>query len=353
MDLERPDEAVLVDDQPVPPTQWCFPGLAEGQIEKLLAAAGLTPQQKAELADKNRWRSTTNGWCLQPPTTVLRTLSPSARRSIYTVLQRSPLNPFQHNPTRVPTAHFPDWLRTSGLPIDQQQLLRSLTYPEGETTCFADVPLVASECNVEERRELAKALTRTPSLIMKVRITADTDLDRLLHYWGAAGRGQTMKPLLQSLAHKPGGASVNVAVFFPAFARMRLYTYPSAPGGTTNATQDCTWTAMNFFNETPDDRYLKADFVRTTLQTDYRPAGTNRAFGDLVLLLANQRETLHLCVYVADDVVFTKNGMDPLDPWVLMRMSDLLLRYRTAKPADVIFLRRRSPGPTFPATGTG
>lgn len=353
VDLQRPDEAVLVDDQPVPGTRWFFAGLAERQVAELFAVADLTPPQQARLADRSCWQSATNGWFVTPPVPVLRSLAPDARRRIYAVLAHSPLNPFQYRPTRVPTGHFADWLRTSGLPADKEELLASLSYPDGDTTCFADVNLVAAGCTVAERRQLAKALTRTPSLLMKLRLTADADLDRALRYWDAAGRGRAMKPLLESLARNPGAAAVNVAIFFPPSARLRLYTYPDARDVTTNAAQDCIWTALNFFNETPDNRFLNPAAVRAAVQSDYFPVGTNRAFGDLAVLIANRRDTVHMCIYVADDVVFTKNGMDPLDPWVLMRISDMLQRYRTDQPTELLFLRRRTPGSALPASGAG
>jgi hypothetical protein len=40
----------------------------------------------------------------------------------------------------------------------------------------------------------------------------------------------------------------------------------------------------------------------------------------------------HMCVYIAADVVYTKNGVDPKQPWVLMRMKDLLALYTSDQP---------------------
>jgi hypothetical protein len=34
-----------------------------------------------------------------------------------------------------------------------------------------------------------------------------------------------------------------------------------------------------------------------------------------------------MCVYLADDVVYTKNGIGTLQPWVLMKLPDLMNDY--------------------------
>lgn len=47
-------------------------------------------------------------------------------------------------------------------------------------------------------------------------------------------------------------------------------------------------------------------------------------------------------MYVADDFVFTKNGVNPEQPWVLMKLSDMLMLYYPAdKSGKIRFLRRK------------
>jgi len=57
-----------------------------------------------------------------------------------------------------------------------------------------------------------------------------------------------------------------------------------------------------------------------TVEAPYR-------FGD-VLCFLDEGEGLHTCVYVADDIVFTKNGDSVLAPWVLMQLQDVESIYR-------------------------
>ena len=42
---------------------------------------------------------------------------------------------------------------------------------------------------------------------------------------------------------------------------------------------------------------------------------------------------MHVAVYVADDIVFTKNGFHYTQPWILMHLKDMLETYAAAPSA--------------------
>jgi hypothetical protein len=50
---------------------------------------------------------------------------------------------------------------------------------------------------------------------------------------------------------------------------------------------------------------------------------------------------LHSCVYLADDLVFTKNGDNLLTPWILVRISDLKQVYFSDRDGTVQAYRRK------------
>jgi hypothetical protein len=54
---------------------------------------------------------------------------------------------------------------------------------------------------------------------------------------------------------------------------------------------------------------------------------------------------LHMCAYIADDVVFTKNGANIQQPWVLMKLSEMLSSYEKDKPYEIYTYRRNTPPP--------
>src|SRR5262249_10623525 len=144
-----------------------------------------------------------------------------------------------------------------------------------------------------------------------------------------------------SLSRVPEGASINVSYFFPPFARLRLYMYPQ-PSDANAAHEDCFWSAMNFFNEKPDDRLYDPSYKDRTLTSEYvRVKESERQCGDLLMLLGTNKTALHMCVYVADEVVFTKNGANAVQPWVLMKIPEMLGIYDRLRPFQMVYYRRK------------
>ena len=139
------------------------------------------------------------------------------------------------------------------------------------------------------------------------------------------------------------GTSINVSYFLPPFARFRLYTYPR-PDDPDALREDCFWSAMNFFNEKPDNRLFDPTYKDKQLSAEYmRVKPESRQFGDLLLLLGPNHDALHMCVYIADEVVFTKNGANVIQPWVLMKIPEMLGIYNRLRPFSIVFYRRKNP----------
>ena len=66
--------------------------------------------------------------------------------------------------------------------------------------------------------------------------------------------------------------------------------------------------------------------------------------GDLVTLISGDNELFHACVYIADGFVFTKNGSNPAQPWILMKLADMLAMYESLeKPRTILYLRHQGP----------
>jgi hypothetical protein len=325
---------------PLPP--WWFGNMTEAQLEALFTAPDLTPAQRQALTDRTRWSAAADGWLVQPPAEVVRSLSPAARARIYGVLFQHPRNRSRGRPFRIAADKFEGWLASCGLPPQLHGLFRSLTYRQGESVCFADFELIEAHCTLEQQRQLSKAFSRCPALLMRLRLGSESDLESLVEYWSRYRPPRVVKPFLESLMRVPGGAALNVAFFFPPFARLRLYTYPDPAAEPDAAQQDCFWTALNFANDRPDARFHNEALVQSTLRSAYAEVPSPWQFGDLILLLEEGRTAIHLCVYVADDVVFTKNGADLLRPWVLMKLSNVIQEYRSfkGKPVQAIGLRR-------------
>jgi hypothetical protein len=323
--------------------KWFFPDFSAAEVRSLLLGAGLTPAASACLLDTNRWEPFTNGYAIRVPDETILNLGQTAAQRIYPVLARSPLNHSQYFPFRFSPSGFDARFSGSGLSPAQVATFRGLTYTNGPWLCFCAAEACRSGLTTNEYAALLKVLYRVPTLRMHLRVTPDSDLEALVKYWGAGGRASGVRPLLEALARNPGGGSINVACLLPPFARSRLYMYPEAIADPAAAQEDCFFSALNFFNDPPDVRFLDLETTRNTLRTEYRAVGDPPVFGDLLALLDEKGGGIHACIYVADEVVFTKNGETALEPWVLMRMPDLLACYAPDKPPRVLHLRRKDP----------
>ena len=59
-----------------------------------------------------------------------------------------------------------------------------------------------------------------------------------------------------------------------------------------------------------------------------------------VTVISNRKTLVHSAVYLADDIVFTKNGNNLYQPWTLMRMADPLNVYSMSGPLNFAFYRQ-------------
>lgn len=86
---------------------------------------------------------------------------------------------------------------------------------------------------------------------------------------------------------------------------------------------DCHWTSLNFFNH-----YARQYFLDTRLAADHVLNSYDRVappyeFGDVLMFLDAHGQAIHSCVYLADDIVYTKNGENLVSPWLLMKLDDV------------------------------
>ena len=121
---------------------------------------------------------------------------------------------------------------------------------------------------------------------------------------------------------------LDVSHLLPALARRRLYTYPTLDQAVNGRLPDCHWTSLNFFRNTPKAYYLDTRLAASELLSEYVPVSAPYRFGDVLTFISGD-SVLHSCVFIADDIVYTKNGENVLAPWVLQRMDDVMAIYQT------------------------
>ena len=341
--LDRPEEYFTNEVIEGANTVWSFRNHTEQQLDAYFSSLNPGSATLSQLTSRTNWKILPRTILVAPPPETVVSLQPETRKQLYSMLARNPENVPQARPFRFRLDGFNDWLAECGLPNEKVELVRKLTYVDGNSLCFADAPAFSRLASPAETKLLVKCLWRVSTFVMKLHVDPSTDVDALMKYWGGFGADKTYRPLIESMSRVPGGSSINISYFFPPFARLRLYTYPD-PRDPNIVREDCFWSAMNFFNAAPDHGYFNPEYTKKVLSSDYaKVLDASKRFGDILMLLGHDGQALHMCVYVADDVVFTKNGANTQQPWVLMRISEMLAEYEKDKPFQIVTYRRKTP----------
>jgi hypothetical protein len=329
--VTEPPEESLSGYLRYPKPVWQFRGQTPETFQKLLASANLDPSQRSELEGLAQWGTPGSGCVVSPPDGLVLGLSPESRSVLYGALSLFPENTFQHEPFRFRTDLADEWFANSNIPESTLEQVRRLIYRRGKTLLFSDPHLIVPALQSDrERVKLLKTLARQSTLMVQLHISQSSDIDSLISYWGArSGRAKDIKPLLESAARIPSGLDIDITHLLPRFARKRIYTYPSSDGDMGELVFDCHWNSMNFWNDPPDNRFSDSATVIQTLETDYEQILDNYRFGDILLFMKSDTQAIHSAVYIADDIVFTKNGPSPHSPWILMQLATLAAHYET------------------------
>jgi hypothetical protein len=344
-ELEIPDQFVSVNEYVPGLSRWYFKGFSRERVKNLLDAVDLSPAQRQAVYETAKWEAGADGCYVTPSTEFVLALTPKAREQIYSVLAPFPENPGQCYPWTFRDETGDEWFARSGLSRNTTALMRGLLYRRGHSVLFSDLAEALSEIDsLNEKIRLIKTLSRQPTLLMQLRIAPGTDVARLANYWGAGGRAAEIRPLLDALASLPQGGLLDVSHLLPPFARARLYTFPNPQTDPAANQHDCFWTSMNFFNDLPQNRFSSFQQFWSIVQEEYFHVTGPMTYGDMVFFINSDKKVLHTAIYVADDVLFTKNGGNFRQPWTLMGLSDVLACYPSAEPLRVVAFRKKGWG---------
>lgn len=340
--IEPPEDFVPPFYLTAQPLRWTFTGATDITLSALWQAAGLSPLERQALDQPARREVTATGIVLQPDRELVLALSPEARAKIYAVLAAFPENPPQFDPFRGGVGAKEDWFDEAALPADVVALTRRMFYRRGNVVLFSDHDLVLPLLtDPADRIRYIKVLARKSALLVQVHVHHNTDVNALAAYWGQGRRSKDVRPILESLAQRPAGGTIDIVHLLPPFARALLYTYPVPPSRAVDLRRDCHWTSFNFYNSQPDDRFANLELVQETILNEFYPTSGAPALGDIVMLMGAGERGVHSCVYIADDIVFTKNGPSFSTPWQLARLENVIEFYSLTGPLEVRRYRRR------------
>ncbi len=316
-----------------PSTHWIFRNYNLNEIRSLFINTGIREKACDELIKNTQPSPDGNGFVTTPPDSILWNFSPEIRGKLYPIIGKSGNNG-ENSPYYVPY-HFDssnpaEWLHNSHLRKNLQDKLLRLVYHLDKTCCISDLHLLIPFLkNQDEINGLLQIIFRTKALTVYLRIKEGEDISKLVDYWGNFGRVQDIAPLFESLSDSPGGGKLDIINILPPIPRVRLNTYVNIREFQKNL-RDCNWTTLNFYNDQPDERVndnikkpLFFKKVTKSLSPDEQPK-----FGDLVIIKTRNNYVLHSCVYIADNLVYTKNGFSPHTPFILTNLDNVMSFYR-------------------------
>ena len=325
--------------------QWFFPGAPVEVVETFLLSAGLSPVQISRLRTTARPDPRTKGMVVTPDLDLVRNLPQQVRAKLYNELGKTELNFDQANAFRFYGSTTEDWLGGSMISSQTRQIVEPLIYRDGDVLLFADPEVARSLISDPvELRRLAKTLLRQSTMVVRLTITDSNEIPALAEYWGRGGRRTDLRPLLESAFESMPDRSVDIVHLLPTFARNHLYRYPRLTAADLNkpVLANCLWSALNFFNNQPDDRYLDINTALKTLQRDYYIVEDGFQLGDVVAFVDKNGNLFHVATHLAGDIVLSKNGTSPVAPWAITTIGHLKAFYRLRSAEPRLMYHRRN-----------
>lgn len=311
------------------PTLWHVPASTPDELAAFLASTGMAPEDAARLRATARRHTRAGGVVLEPDADLVRRLAPEVRARLYFRIAGSDLNVDQRTAFRFFGTSPAAWLGPSVSPRTRE-LVEPLIYRHGDFMYFADVESVRRQIqDPAELQRLAKALYRQATLLVTLRIDDPAEVPAIAEYWGRGGRRTDIRPLLESIAEGGSSRTIDISHLLPTLAREHLYRYPrvSVADHEKPLLANCLWTALNFFDPTPDDRLLDVRVALEHLKRDFYLVHDGHQLGDVVAFSDRQGNLFHAAVYLADGLIFGKNGITPMAPWSILPLERIKGHY--------------------------
>jgi hypothetical protein len=341
--LEAPDR--LVDNFVMPHSlpKWAFVGETEDSLRTIFKNAGLPAALQQYLLDPVRVVKDGDVLAVFPPVPDLLAMTPEQRTTIYHELAKTELNEFHANPVYITSGSPDQWLARSRLRTELRNVIKKMCYMRGEVLCFSDVSAVLGMVQSDaEAHDLFKTMTRMRSLVLRLSVTAASDYTKVVDYWSGTNRNKDISAIILSAAETESIDRLDCIHLLPSLARRYLYSYPPTELAIRGRMPDCHWTSLNFFNLIAKDYYLDTRLASLHVLEKYDKIAPPYDFGDVLMFMTPDGNAIHSCVYIADDIVYTKNGENMAAPWLLMKIGDVKRIYSHLGQTNVQGYRLKS-----------
>ncbi len=325
------------------PVVWRIPGAGSRELARFIDSCALDPAIAAELEKMAQIDLSIQGMSMHPSREFVLGLKPADRAKLYMALSGYQENTDIRRQFVFCGKSPDDWFSGSEVSLETRKLVEPLIYRHGNFMYFADIRTIYSEISSRSQQvALLKALRSESTFLAMLEVSSKSNIEELVNYWGRGGRVQDVRPILESLIRRPGTNKINITHLLPSLARRRLYTYPARSTADLLVMRDCHWTSLNFFNETPDDKFIDIDTCIAELQESYYLIHGHLQLGDIAIVLDKQGMAIHSATHIADGVFFHRCGSNSSAPWSLIRAENLMGVYLRGRGVRLMYYRRKN-----------
>jgi hypothetical protein len=335
--LEAPDAVIEIAGKPDPVPRWTFPGLSASMVKDLLIQSGVELTLVERLTSSSQLKSSGAEIVIYPTLEDLLLIKGTVRDKLYTEISKYPQNDYYTDPVFILSGDVEEWLAESTLNANQKNAVRQLVWHRGNALVFSNVGvLINYATTAEEIKNTLRSITRCMSLVVNKKFPIKPEQrEAFLRYWIGNQPESPRMTFIKAVSKESDlNDTVDIMHFLPVIMREKLYTFPSLRDGVKGRLPDCHWTSLNFFNLSPRDYYRNTSMAAIQLTQAYNQVSAPYQFGD-VLCYTDNGEGLHTCVYIADNIVLTKNGENILAPWVLLTIEDVSKIYKRSATTQI------------------
>ena len=336
--LEAPQHLIDAFPLPNPRTRWAVPLMEEGRFRSLLDEVFTDPVARDAIADPQNVGVANGLYALFPTDYLITSLDQGSRSRLYQYLAQFDANPEIRDPIRIFSGSVEEWASGTTMRPELINLMRDLCFERHGLLNFADVPFLISHATSQaEAWSLQRHSSRVRTMVIRLDLKNLGELEPVIEYWttGLGLRRMQIEPLIESAKSTPGVAGLDLSHLLPPLARKLIYTYPDLSMAVEGKLPDCHWTALNFFNYNPETIYLEEMFAASGLLTDFDTIDDPYRFGDLLVFVTPEMNAVHSCVYMAADIVYTKNGRSLFAPWIALHLNDVKKLYSESDGAPL------------------
>lgn len=265
-----------------------------------------------------------------PKTEFILALTVPERIKIYRELAKNKGNPYHKKPVFIDSDSPATWFKGSELNTEAIDLIKKLSYPVGDSLAFSDVPLILETVATKEEEYAAlQAMSRTRLLHLELELKQGTNIEALQKYWIPEYENQAGAPTFRSLTRPELlPYTIDLLEILPNLAKKRTGEFPAFIDGVAGAFPGAFWSSYNFFRSAPNEEDIDSDKIEDLLAEKYMEVEGPWRYGDLITFSSPQTgQIIHSCVYIADNIAFTKNDRSIMTPWTLMELKYIKARF--------------------------